>query len=228
MSLTYARKGDRKYLYYLCLDAIKRNRQGCPTKSVSANKIEDVVLSLLRQLSKEKKLEEKLWAKLTLQEKVALVRSLVKEVDYSGNNSMLGLVLQKDQKRHEFPVSLRDLKNLPAIKRDEIRKEPKLRQNLALAHQIDDFLDNGKISDVRQLTGYLNMSHVRINQIMGMTLLAPTIQEEILLSSRPEIFQMPEYKMNELVKEVEWSKQTEIWQKLLAAYSDKSETSLAQ
>ena len=94
---------------------------------------------------------------------------------------------------------------------------------MALAHQIQGLLDTGKINDVKQLTGHLNMSHVRINQIMGMALLAPKIQEEILLSDQKEIFLVPEYKMNELVREADWRKQSEAWQELLSEYANKTQ-----
>jgi len=80
----------------------------------------------------------------------------------------------------------------------------------------------GKIDGVKPLTGHLNMSHVRINQIMGMALLSPSIQEDILLSDKIEIFLMPEYKLNELVREADWQKQAQIWQALLLEYSGQS------
>ncbi len=225
MCHTYARKGSRKYLYYLCLDAIKRNRKACPTRSLSAPKIEAAVLHYLRQVCSEPQLGEKAWAALTLHEQIVLIKSLLKEADYSAENSLLGLTLHKDQERREFNVDLRDLKHLPVIKKEAIQQEPKIRQNLVLAHQIEALLDNGKINNVKQLTGHLNMSHVRINQLMGMTLLAPRIQEEILLSERQELFNIPEYKLNELLREVDWQKQTEGWQKLLSDYS--SQTTIA-
>ncbi len=108
-----------------------------------------------------------------------------------------------------------------------MKNEPKLRQNLALAHQIEELLDSGRINNIKQLTGHLNMSHVRINQITGMTLLAPKIQEEILLSDQQEVSLIPEYKINELVREVDWQKQIERWQKLFSDYSPKTEISLS-
>jgi hypothetical protein len=57
---------------------------------------------------------------------------------------------------------------------------------------------------------------------MGMALLAPKIQEDILLSSDKAIFQVPEYRINELVREADWNKQTKSWQALLAEYADPS------
>ncbi len=222
MCHTYSQKGKFRYLYYVCLNAIKRGHSNCPTRSVSADKIENVVLGILRKLSQEPKLKEKAWKELALEEKVEAVKALLKGIDYSAKDAILGLVLHKDSERREYTVELKDLKHIKATKKEAIKEEPKLRQNLALAHQIQDLLDTGKINDVKQLTGHLNMIHVRINQIMGMALLAPKIQEDILLSSDKAIFQVPEYKMNELVREADWDKQTKSWQALLAEYADPS------
>ena len=173
-------------------------------------------------IKEEPKLKEKVWKELPLEEKVAVVKALLKEANYSAPDAILGLVLQGEEERREFKVEIKDLKHIKAAKKEEIKEEPKLRQNLALAHQIEELLDTGKINDVKQLTGHLNMSHVRINQIMGMALLAPKIQEDILLSGDKAIFQVPEYKINELVREADWDKQTKSWQALLLEYSDQS------
>jgi site-specific DNA recombinase len=224
MSHTYARKGDLKYLYYICLNVIKRNRKSCPTKSVSSGKIEAIALDFLRKLfPRDTTIQEKAWTALTQEAQIARIRMLLKEVRYSAKDEILGLILLKDGQLHEFKVALAELKHVRIAKKDEIKKEPKLRQNLALAHQIEELLDNGHISGVKELTGHLNMSHSRINQIMGMALLSPAIQEDILLSDRIEIFRIPEYKLNELVKEADWQKQDAIWQNLLAEYATKSE-----
>ncbi len=222
MCHTYAKKGNRKYLYYVCLDAMKRNRKDCPTRSVSAGRIEEAALGFLRQLCREPTLNEKTWDGLTLLEKIARVKSLLKEADYSAKSGILGLTLKNDPKRYEFPLDIKELKHLPAAKKADVKNEPKLRQNLALAHQIEELLDSGKTSSSKQLSAHLNMSHVRINQIMGMTLLAPRIQEEILLSDQEEIFLIPEYKINELLREADWQKQTEQWQALRSDYSRKA------
>lgn len=73
----------------------------------------------------------------------------------------------------------------------------------------------GKAKDLKQVAGWLNISHVRICQIMGMLLLSPEIQKEILLSTDKKIFEIPEYKVNEITKELSWTKQQEIWKDLI-------------
>ena len=71
-----------------------------------------------------------------------------------------------------------------------------------------------------ELMDFFLKIRVRINQIVGMALLAPKIQEDILLSGDKAIFQVPEYKINDLVREADWDKQTKSWQALLLEYSE--------
>jgi len=91
---------------------------------------------------------------------------------------------------------------------------PQLRQNLLLAHQIQELIKEGKAESLKQVAGWLNMSHVRICQIMGMLFLSPEIQEEILLSNDKRISEIPEYKVNEIAKDLSWLKQKETWKQL--------------
>ena len=107
------------------------------------------MLSILRKLSQEPKLKEKAWKELTLEEKVGVIKSLLKQADYSAKDAILGLVLQGEEERREFKVDIKDLKNIKTAKKAEIKNEPKIRQNLALAHQIEELLDTGKINDVK-------------------------------------------------------------------------------
>jgi len=81
-------------------------------------------------------------------------------------------------------------------------------------------LDTGKINDVKQLTGHLNMSHARIHQLMTMTLLSPAIQENILLGENECLSAIPEYKLREVTNETDWQIQKSIWDKLFPRSSN--------
>jgi hypothetical protein len=52
---------------------------------------------------------------------------------------------------------------------------------------------------------------------MNMLLISPRIQEEILCSEKPNLKQIPEYKLRSVTNEPDWQKQQEIWQKLIKA-----------
>ncbi|MGA2775367.1 MAG: hypothetical protein ABSE81_04840 [Candidatus Omnitrophota bacterium] len=50
---------------------------------------------------------------------------------------------------------------------------------------------------------------------MNLLMLAPSIQEDILFSDNSNIPFIPEYKLREICRELDWEKQKEKWQKLL-------------
>jgi len=53
MGVTYSRKGNRTYRYYLCVTAAKNGYDACPVKSVSARDAEAAVIMRLRRLLRE-------------------------------------------------------------------------------------------------------------------------------------------------------------------------------
>lgn len=54
-------------------------------------------------------------------------------------------------------------------------------RNLALAHHIQRLIDRGVIDDYTQTARMLGVSQPRMTHLMGLLLLAPAIQEAILL-----------------------------------------------
>lgn len=216
MYFSYNIKASKyRYHYYLCMSASKRGYKTCPTRLLSAQKIEQKIVELLRNIAPMPKLDEKVWDTFSLEDKIRIIKTVLKEASFDGRNGILEIVLLKDNKRRQYKVELKELKNLPVPPNQiNIKNEPQLRQNLVLAHQIQDLIAKGKAEDLKQVAGWLNLSHVRICQITGMLLLAPDIQEEILCSDDKRLFEIPEYKVNEISQELIWSKQRELWQQL--------------
>jgi len=205
-----------RYYYYLCMSASKRGYKTCPTRLLSAQKIEQKIVELLRTLTSLPKLDDKVWDSFNLQDKITIIKTILKEASFDGNKGILEIVLLKDNKKRQYKVELKELKNLPIPPNQiNIKNEPQLRQNLILAHQIQDIIAKGKAQDLKQVAGWLNLSHVRICQITGMLLLAPEIQEEILFSNNKRLFEIPEYKVNEVAQELIWPKQKELWQQMI-------------
>jgi len=198
------------------MSARKRGYKTCPTRLLSAQKIEQKIVELLRTLTPMPKLDEKVWDAFNLEDKIAIIKTVLKEASYDGNKGILEIVLLKDNKSHQYKVELKELKNLPVPPNQiNIKNEPLLRQRLILAHQIQDVLDAGRVKDLKQMAEWLNLGEVKIYLIMSMLMLAPNIQEEILLSDNKGISLIPEYRVNEICRELDWQKQNEMWQKLL-------------
>ena len=113
-------------------------------------------------------------------------------------------------------VAKKELKRVNEPPREtKIKVEPQLRQNLLLAHQIQEVLNEGRAKNLKEISGWLNISPPRINQIISLLLLSPKIQEEILLSNASLISSLPEYKLRQVINEIDWENQYKIWQELL-------------
>ncbi|MBU4376582.1 MAG: hypothetical protein KKD29_03790 [Candidatus Omnitrophica bacterium] len=115
----------------------------------------------------------------------------------------------------ESKIELKKVRHAsPRRRMVKIVNEPQLRRQLVLAHHVERVLAEGKAKDYGQIAGWLHISHPRLIQIVTLTLLAPDIQREILLSTDEKINNLPEYKTREITNEFDWEKQRTLWQKL--------------
>ena len=118
--------------------------------------------------------------------------------------------------KFEFNVDLKPVRHAShRCRMAKISNEPKLRQYLVLAYQVQDVLAEGKAKDLGQVAGWLGMTYTRLKQIINLLLLCPKIQEEILLINTDKIQKMTERKIRDITKEIDWQKQIESWNKLL-------------
>lgn len=117
--------------------------------------------------------------------------------------------------RFEFKVNLKHVNHRSQrCYMTRITKEPKMRQDLILAHQLQELMEKDKLVTVRQISKWVGLTYRRILQIMDILYLAPKIQEEILFSEEIKIYRINERKTREITKEILWTKQIEEWKKL--------------
>lgn len=117
--------------------------------------------------------------------------------------------------KFEFKVALKPVRHAsPRCRMSKISNEPKLRQYLVLAYQIEEMLSEGKVKDLGQIAGWLGMTYTRIKQIMNLLFLCPDIQKEILLSNTDKILNTTERKIRNITKEIDWQKQILAWNEL--------------
>jgi len=217
MSHGYAIKNHYKYRYYTCLNAVKRGRVDCPTKSISAGSIEDKCLELLAQITKDKRLEDKAWNALILEEQMAVIQSLVKEIDYDGGKGKIQIHLRATSEKHEFDLPLDRLKKkLPSDVDSKFKNEPLIRKQLLLAHQMREMLSDGRAKSLDQMAKWLNLSKTRLEQISNLLYLSPKIQEEIISGVPAQLEKLSEYNLRSLTQELDWAKQADLWQAALA------------
>jgi len=215
MIFTYAykRRHRLRYSYYVCSNAGKRGYDTCPTPTLSANIVDNNVIDCLKQIPQVIVAFAEGWAQLSVDQKQEALKKVLKEITYDDSTKTLTIITAPDSQSFTFNVDIKKAK--PEKPEVTIKKEPQLRQNLILAHQIQILLDNDPALSVRQISGWLNLTPARINQFLNMLLLAPAIQEQILFEDDAKITSIPEYKVNEISKEMIWEKQVEDWQKIL-------------
>lgn len=118
--------------------------------------------------------------------------------------------------KFEFKIDLKPVRHKSyRYHMAKISNEPKLRQYLVLAYQVQDVLDKDPSKSLFQIAEWLSMTYTRIKQIMNLLFLCPEIQKEILLSNTDKIRQITERKIRSIAKEIDWQKQIEAWNKLL-------------
>ena len=93
---------------------------------------------------------------------------------------------------------------------------------MALAIRFEGLIEQGAVADQAELARLAFVSRARMTQIMNMTLLAPTIQDELLhlprkLAGRDAI---TESMIRPIVREVDWGKQSVMWSSLVEKTSN--------
>jgi len=105
------------------------------------------------------------------------------------------------------------------LKEGQIRERRKPRplkvaRMLALAHVFQRMIDAGVVADQTELARLTGFSNARITQLMNLTLLAPSIQEEILgMTVESGRDSVTERSLRKVVRIVEWEEQEEVWRK---------------
>ena len=83
---------------------------------------------------------------------------------------------------------------------------------LALAHELQRLIDEGEVPDRATLAGQVGLTRARLTQILDLLLLAPDIQEDILLGSGDRnAGPITERQLRTLVARSAWSAQRSAW-----------------
>ena len=83
MVYSYARKNDRTYPYYVCLNAQRKGWATCPAKSLPARAIEESVLNRLRE-AHPALFGVAEWEQMDRSRQVEVMGGLVERVGYDG------------------------------------------------------------------------------------------------------------------------------------------------
>ena len=90
------------------------------------------------------------------------------------------------------------------------RPLPKLTTALLLGHQIEQLIRDGELRDYADAAVHSGLSRARISQLVGLTRLAPDIQEAILSLEHT----LPERLVRPIVGQPDWERQLQMWAQL--------------
>ena len=85
---------------------------------------------------------------------------------------------------------------------------PRVARLMALAIKFQDMVDRGEVRDYADIARLGYVSRARLTQIMNLLLLAPRIQEELLLASTAN-FEVRESQLRHVVRREFWQDQLE-------------------
>jgi len=93
---------------------------------------------------------------------------------------------------------------------------PRVTRHLALAHEIDRRIRAGELDDLAHAARVFGLTRARITQLVSLTLLAPTIQEEILALPPVTVGRdlITERSLRPIVAEPVWERPTALWEQL--------------
>ena len=101
------------------------------------------------------------------------------------------------------------METLPAVL-ELVRRPARVAVMLALAHKIQRAIDRGAVRDRAEVARRLGLTRARVTQLLDLTLLAPDIQEEILLAeSVGGVEPMSERAVRAAVRVENWATQCE-------------------
>ncbi len=100
----------------------------------------------------------------------------------------------------------------PEAKRKEKLRPLRVARMLALAHECEALISARVVADRAELAGVLGFTRARVTQLMDLTLLAPDIQEEILVAEvEPGRDVVTERALRAIVSQADWTEQRSRW-----------------
>jgi hypothetical protein len=208
MSSSYTTKNGRKYRYYACPGSEKRANDICLQRRVAATDVERSIL---------KHLEPVLGAGLNW----TTVRDAVRQVRYESMSQKVVIDLKAGTElKYELKVANRSESNGGDPEPDAGRV-PRVSRLLALAIKFERTVKEGSIRNYRDIATAGQISRARMSQIMRLTELAPSIQEEILFL--PKIMQgadrITEKALRGVARALDWDEQKQRFEALKSSDS---------
>ncbi len=206
MTLTYSKKENKRYRYYICNNHLRGKDCGSVNRTVVAGEVEKEVMKRAERLYEnvEEKAEE--WKNLSFGKQKEEVKKLIKTVWMRED----GIEVCSESEEKFIPMSLKKKGNKCTVIEPEGKTNNALLKAVVRAHLWKRQLEEGKYRSVKELSVKINIGTRRIQQILRLNYLAPRIKEDIVNGRQPSNLRLVDLREIPML----WSGQFEKFYKL--------------
>ncbi|BFD47580.1 MAG: hypothetical protein DMENIID0003_06540 [Wolbachia endosymbiont of Sergentomyia squamirostris] len=201
MTLTYAKKENKRYRYYVCNDHLRG--KGCESvnRNVVAGEVEKEVMKKAEQLYEKwgEKAEE--WKNLSFGKQKEVVKKLIKGVMVREDE----IEVSSEDKVEFVPMNLKKKGNKCTVVEPEGKTNNALLKAVVRAYLWKRQLEEGKYGSVKELSKKINIGRRRIQQILRLNYLAPKIKEDVVNGRQPSNLRLVDLREIPML----WSEQLE-------------------
>ncbi len=201
MTLTYSKKENKRYRYYICNNHLRGKNCESVNRTVVAGEIEKEVMGKTEQLYEKwgEKAEE--WKNLSFGRQKEVVKKLIKGVMVKEDEIEVCL----EDKVEFIPMWLKKKGNKCTVVEPEGKTNNALLKAVVRAHSWKRQLEEGKYRSVKELSAKISIGTRRIQQILRLNYLAPKIKEDIVKGRQPRGLKLSDLREIPML----WSEQLE-------------------
>ncbi|WP_265024137.1 recombinase family protein [Wolbachia endosymbiont (group A) of Epagoge grotiana] len=205
MTLTYAKKENKRYRYYICNNHLRGKNCESVNRTVVAGEVEKEVMKRAERLYEnlEEKAEE--WKNLSFGKQKEVVKKLIKGVMVRED----GIGVSSESEEKFIPMKKKG--NKCTVVEPEGKTNNALLKAVVRAHLWKRQLEEGKYANIKELSAKINIGTRRIQQILRLNYLAPKIKEDIVNGRQPKDLKLADLREIPML----WSEQLEKFYKLV-------------
>ncbi len=196
MTLTYAKKENKRYRYYVCNNHLRGKSCESENRNVIAGEVEKEVMKKAEQIY-EKWGEE--WKNLSFRKQKEAVKKLIKAVLVREDG------IEVYSESEEKFISIKKKGNKCTVVEPEGKTNNALLKAVVRAHLWKRQLEERKYESVKELSAKINIGTRRIQQILRLNYLAPKIKEDIVNGRQPRSLKLANLREIPML----WSEQLE-------------------
>ncbi|WP_338405920.1 recombinase family protein [Wolbachia endosymbiont (group A) of Longitarsus flavicornis] len=203
MTLTYAKKENKRYRYYICNNHLRGKDCGSINRTVVAGEVEKEVMKRAECLYEnwEKGAKKEKWENLSFREQKEAVKKLIKVVWVREE----GVEVCSESEETFIAMNLKKKGNKCTVVEPEGKTNNALLKAVVRAHLWKRQLEEGKYRSVKELSVKINIGTRRIQQILRLNYLAPKIKEDIVNGRQPSSLRLVDLREIPML----WSEQLE-------------------